>query len=908
MNILVLPLYMCADRMQEMAKQKEASLHDGIVHIKKTFSGDERMMILQTYYKQNKYSPISALNGSVSLLLQIPFFMAAYQFLSNLSILDGASLGPISNLANPDALIKIGMVTINLLPILMTIINIISSVLFLKGATIKSKIQLYAMAIFFLVFLYTSPSGLVFYWTLNNVFSLGKTIFYKLKNPKKALLIFNSSTGLLLIILSFIIKQSYTTALLVIGILLELPLTIFLIKTKLVPIITRLIKEKLSPVLSKKQDGVSKNSKRENINSTYNRKHFIISCALITLFIGVFIPSTYIAASPQEFIHTNLFNNPLKYILSSFFIAFGFFMVWLQVFYWLASDKAKVIYDKSISILAIVMIVNYMFFGLKLGNITSSLKYDTGLIFSVLEIVINILVFIILIVSFIFIMKKWEKIVAMSLISILVITTAMSGINIIKSAKSINDYSNYNDSSSTNENLKYNLSKTGKNVIVIMLDRAIGQFVPYIMNERPELVEKFDGFTYYSNTISFGAFTNFASPALLGGYEYTPVELNKRDDELLKDKNNEANLVLPRIFSEQGYDVTVSDPVYLNYQWFSDLSIFDDYANINAISTIGKFIDEQQISYAYESNMENFFKFSFMKSMPLLLQTLLYENGNYNNLNSKNEIGRYNNQVVFNMSKSSGIFRPFMDNYLSLKNMNTMTNITDEKTNTYLFFRNDLTHEPMLLDEANGYIPNFSVDNTEFDKNNADRFNLGSSSIKINNSNAMSHYQTNLAALLQLGNYFDYLRQNGVYDNSRIIIASDHGRELDAIDELQLKGTDLSYYCPLLMVKDFGESGFKTSTEFMTNADVATLATQNLEFEAKNPFTGKIISSDEKYTHKQYIISSIEWDVYKNNGETFKASKWISFDSTQPNCNIYNHDNWDFLNKKSVLKKHSFNN
>ena len=79
MNILVLPLYKRADAMQEKARDMEAKLRDGVAHIKKTFSGDERMMILQTYYRQNNYSPLSALNGSVSLLLEIPFFMAAYQ-------------------------------------------------------------------------------------------------------------------------------------------------------------------------------------------------------------------------------------------------------------------------------------------------------------------------------------------------------------------------------------------------------------------------------------------------------------------------------------------------------------------------------------------------------------------------------------------------------------------------------------------------------------------------------------------------------------------------------------------------------------------------------------------------------------------------------------------------------------
>jgi hypothetical protein len=116
----------------------------------------------------------------VSLLLEIPFFMAAYQFLSHLSILNGISFGPIADLGKPDGMLLIGSLTVNVLPVLMTLINVISSAIYLRGFPLKTKIQLYAMALFFLVFLYTSPAGLVFYWTLNNLFSLVKTIFYKL--------------------------------------------------------------------------------------------------------------------------------------------------------------------------------------------------------------------------------------------------------------------------------------------------------------------------------------------------------------------------------------------------------------------------------------------------------------------------------------------------------------------------------------------------------------------------------------------------------------------------------------------------------------------------------------------------------------------------------------------------------
>ena len=176
MNILVLPLYRRADAMQEEVRDSEEALKRGVTHIKKTFSGNERMMMLQTYYRQNNYSPLHSLKGSVSLLLEIPFFMAAYQFLSGLGILKDVPFGPIADLSAPDGLLDLGFVTLNLLPILMTVINVISSAVYLKGFPLKSKIKLYVIALFFLVFLYSSPSGLVFYWTLTNLFSLFKNI------------------------------------------------------------------------------------------------------------------------------------------------------------------------------------------------------------------------------------------------------------------------------------------------------------------------------------------------------------------------------------------------------------------------------------------------------------------------------------------------------------------------------------------------------------------------------------------------------------------------------------------------------------------------------------------------------------------------------------------------------------
>ena len=47
MNLLVLPLYNRADAVQEEERNIENKLRKGVAHIRKTFKGDERMMMLQ---------------------------------------------------------------------------------------------------------------------------------------------------------------------------------------------------------------------------------------------------------------------------------------------------------------------------------------------------------------------------------------------------------------------------------------------------------------------------------------------------------------------------------------------------------------------------------------------------------------------------------------------------------------------------------------------------------------------------------------------------------------------------------------------------------------------------------------------------------------------------------------------
>lgn len=104
-SVFTLPLYLRAETWQHAERSTQARMAAKIARIKSVFSGDERFMILSTYYRQNNYHPIYALRSSMGMLIQVPFFIAAYVFISHIETLSGASFWIIKDLAKPDGLL-----------------------------------------------------------------------------------------------------------------------------------------------------------------------------------------------------------------------------------------------------------------------------------------------------------------------------------------------------------------------------------------------------------------------------------------------------------------------------------------------------------------------------------------------------------------------------------------------------------------------------------------------------------------------------------------------------------------------------------------------------------------------------------------------------------------------------------
>lgn len=839
-SFLCLPLYVIAEGWQEKERQAQAKLKPGIDRIKRAFKGDEQYMILSTFYRQNHYHPMMALRSSISLLIQIPFFIAAYQFLSHLEALNGRSFFFIKDLGAQDALFHIGSFPVNVLPIAMTVINIIAGAIYTKGHPLKEKLQIYLMALFFLVFLYTSPSGLVFYWTLNNVFSLVKNVFYKLKKPLRALY-FCLVAGVLFVDWYLIFKHGGF-------IYRRLTLVAALCIVPLAPLILKGI----NYLLNTKLKAFCENDRQRNTV-------FYTSAIALAILMGFAIPSYVISSSPMEFSFIDKYDSPFFFLRYSLFQCIGLFIVWASAIYFLFNKKIKAILAIILSITCLCGLVNAFAFGGEYGAISTILTFtNAGQIspsksFALINLLSCAVVIAVIIVCLIF--NRVQIISFLTTIS-LVAAFGICIINSVPISKGYKQAKELKASGQKADTLKpvFNLSKTQKNVIVIMQDRALATIFPYILEEKPELKNQFEGFTWYQNTASFANFTLYAVPAVYGGYEYTPEAMNRRSDETLVDKHNEACKMMPVLFDQNGFTSTVTDMSWANYVWIPDLRIFDDYPSIKKAPTIRVYTDywlkqhPDVKGFSSQSDFlkRNFFWFSTFKIMPALLRETIYDEGSWWAAKTGNEF-----------------IEDFLNNFAALDYLPELTEAESEKP-TFTIIVNEATHEPAMT----GY-PDYD---------------LSTSDIGPGPLDDDPHFNSNSSALYKLGEYMDYLKELGVYDNTRIIIVADHGGDCK-VDEL-LGNPCWTSNNPLLLFKDFNSTGPITSDDtFMTNADTAILATQNLITDASNPFTGKLLQDSVK---KEKIYSAYgSWNPDGQHNNTFKVTSWNSIHDK-----IYDEECW----------------
>ena len=741
----------------------------------------------------------------------------------------------LSDLRVEDQLISIGRISLNLLPILMTAVNLVSAFVYSGKLDNKEKRQLVIMAFIFLVLLYRSPSGLVLYWTLNNVFSLLKNILYTMENPGRKF--FYILTGFLLFFFlsSFLLKSPAFLKIADLadfsfkrGRILKIKmLTGFLFA--LVFIIPYGLK-----YLNRFFDSLF--TGKEGIKSM--SRIFFISCSVIFLLTGLLIPSLLLAASPLEFMEkiSGVIYNPSFSISHSALQAFSFFIFIPAVLFFLFSDRVK----KYLSVLALIFslcaLLNLFVFPGSYGVINPDFTFDNAKVLNadMWPTISNGLMIVLAVGFSIFLIKR--NFLKLFINILLIVTLSISFVsvyNLITINKDFRRLMNSEQISSAETDdagdrriFSFN-NTTGRNVVVIMLDRALGGLTGEIFKHNPEFLERMSGFTWYPNTLSFNGHTLLGAPPLFGGYEYTPLEMNKRDNLSLEEKHNESLLMMPRFFLEENYNVVSTDPRSDYSSTVSGEGLFSSYPEIKTDNLIGKFSD-QWISEnigksAHSSGMKNILNdylltFSLFRVSPNFVRSVIYDKGRWLK------------------PLETGLPMRFINSYSVLDYLPELSRF-DSGKNTFNMMVNDSVHEPRILDI-------YSREKFESEIENDYEFPFKRKYTEI-------HFYSQIGAFNKLCEWFEYLKENNAYNNTKIIIVSDHGRDVDDpffshFSDNEKERNKYSYYHPLLLVKDFNSNGeLKISNEFMTNADVPLFAVSHIN-DARNPFTGNLIIGDYK--------------------------------------------------------------
>ena len=883
-TLFTLPLYMVAEGWQETERKTRSRLQPGINRIKQAFKGDEQYMILNTYYRQNHYSPIMALRSSLSLLIQIPFFLAAYTFLSQLGSLKGVSFLFIKDFGSPDATFHIGSFAVNMLPIAMTIINCTSGFLYSRGHELREKIQIYAFAAVFLVVLYNSPAGLVVYWTMNNILSLVKNIFYKLKNPKRILYILLCLFALVCIISPFTVlsdkKSAYRKALVVLGLI--LPLIPFAVI-------------KFTSFLDSHFSTLDK-------NKSLRAFIFFSSALAITLLSGFAIPSIIIESEPNNYCYVDSYKSPFVFLTSVLFQSAGFFLLWSGAFYCLFSSRIKKLLAIAFSSFAFIALMNTFVFGGKYGPIEAWFEFMQPQVFlpSVPAFISNTLLVLAIILLTAFLTNRFPNALkSVLIISILALIT-------ISTQKTIRIHTEYTRMPAPSYNNKlepiFHLSKTEKNVIVIMQDRCFSPFIPYVLDEIPNLRNDMDGFTYFPNTISMGKLTMIGTPGLFGGYDYTPYRMNQRAKEepekTLQDKHSEAMMTLPLLFTANGFRAEVANLPYENYLEQPESNMYlknpnlerngihlESSENLGSISYLVKYKDHETIrhnkvlgtytNYWYaQHGMEkepfissmifrNFIWFSFFKMASPILRGAIYHRDYWEAYNKWDDSAK------------------FIDNYAVIDYLPELTQIDDGK-GCLILLDNEATHEPIYLQA-----PEYDFRKTK------DITDIGKSPLRGN-----TEFSTMCGIFKRYIDFFEYLKANDCYDNTKIIVVSDHGMvdNSEAVKMLDSSKTPFPkcQFVATLLVKDFGAHGeIQTDYTYMTNADTPYLAAKGMIENARHPFTGKALEVEDKNAYSILNLARAQSTrIRKEKAFNVKPDQWYTVKD-----NIYIDENWSPLNK-----------
>jgi YidC/Oxa1 family membrane protein insertase len=903
-NILLLPLYYMAERWKAADQEQRDLMKPEIDNIKKYYKGQERHFYIQTIYRRFGYHPLSSVKASVGFLIQIPFFFAAFHLLSNYTALNGVSFGVLSDLGSADGLLG----GIHLLPILMTVINLLSAYVYMELLSKTEKMQLFGLAFIFLVVLYTEASGLLLYWTMNNLFSLVKNLVekklklgplfsktFKVKKERRTfpLKLYISKIykkievpvwflGLVFLIgidriyLYNLDKKSIDSGLFIIEAIVVFTYLVFTLLLNyfasdekktiafkvlvsflslvyfvfLLDLITGMFKFTEVNHLKENIIGVGillflflslakVLSKSKTLNS-FQPTFKIYGLIYFSLFTLLFVvnPTTLYNSSVDDFlIGSDLFLSKSFTILVGLLALFsGLYFISSKVF------RNFLIFFGSFLLISSLL---YSFVTVKDYGLMDHFIFNVpeNLFVTQAQMSFEILGLLLLVGVTVYVVNNYKDLFEKALVVVAVMLVSFFVLNLPSKQESVVDKKALDLTEERKTTLA--LSKE-RNVLVFFLDGFPAGELNKIYSEKKEILDEYDGFTWYKNTLTTGTGTQASMAALVGGHNYTVEAINNRANKLVREEIQEAYRVFPKAFIPNRWDVT-----YFNPQYGTDI---DKKVNNTQFDYrtyyLNKHGQKGLEKLKTDNELKMLFAISIFRMSPLFMKDVIYADGKwggvYKSVQKKID-------AMYYKGKYWGFLSTFEESM----------NFTSQKK-TLKYIQLAIPHKPNLI-APNGKL---SFGETSF-------------------------YIESYMSLKKIGEILKKLKSNGVYDNTKVIVVSDHGwpRPNSSFKDSFVSKVPRGYerrmsggmVNPLLLMKDFGSKGeFKISDRFMSNADVPSIVCSSL----KKGCGIKDIDPTKKRLDRELQVSTVK--VNFDSEKSFRIKEAYKVKE-----NIFDPNNWE---------------
>lgn len=968
-SLLLLPVFILIEKSKkkdDLLKQKMKPLLD---EIKRCYKGQERYYYIRTLNRQHNYSSFKSLIPILSLLLQIPFFIAAYQFLEHYEPLKGVSFLFINDLNSPDALLGI----VNILPIAMTLVNLATVYVYTRNGNKSERNQMIVVAGLFLVLLFNLPAGLVMYWTMNNVFSFFRLFItnpevFKRRNAisstpnvkfQNLLVPFKRSfprllkIGIVLLVFALLSQLNWAMsnnfnniflrlfyailATIAITVLVGLLMFVFthvkvqLLKINIKPpffysalfltiyfylasefyftgLNTNLNLLSLLLLIPLQVVGFLYVLKR--IKSTSHLVYLGTIGVLVFLFIGQVF--NLIVLLSEQAISLSFFSINITVENSNLtsIIIPGIIFSIVTVPYYMLTHRPKIVakmsFTWSMFVLAILYLMGIVFLWNPLTVYASSPETFSFPAVNIIKTNFDIFIVSLLIplVIFLFSPQKWKRVwlfIFLFFVAIAFINSSLIPINLgslqesrfseqeklaapiyryileafvliglfigilwlhrKQFAKSIvgtlltinvlvvfhSLYAVYNTQSffttgresqtiSGNVMRPIPFSKEKENVVYFVIDAFQGWFIKQIMEDEPTLKDIYSGFIWYPNMISMSNYTHASIPSMLGGEGYSVDQMNANDSVSIKEKMLSASHQFVEKVKSRGFHYSTE---YLHYSDFND-SIVDNTIPLWK-EQWKKYGDHIHLGIFHEIWYKRLYENALFNSVPLFLKPKIYNNQEWLAAYSKNE-----KPVAWKFTW-----------YNFVRLLPFISDMESEQPN-FIYLHSGVAHNPW----------NIVTDQGEFVGN-------------------VTPYDNNRWTIKQLSKWILWMKENQVYDNTKIIFISDHGASWGQFDgELDFESpiicnedtkliSDRNFLRlnPLLLVKDFYAQGeLREDWRIMSNADAPAIVFNENDPTKGEPlnrtldaywtiWASKMMENNTMQVHKHYVVNDNVFDL-----------------------------------------------